>query len=59
MKNNSSLLGDYLKQELDVNERIIYQNDDFVVLTPFWAVWPFETMIVPKKQCKNITMISD
>ena len=58
-KYNSSLLGDYLKQELEVNERIIYQNDAFVVLTPFWAVWPFETMIVPKKQCKNITKISE
>ena len=58
-KYNSSLLGDYLKQELDVNERIIYKNDDFVVLTPFWAVWPFETMIVPKKQCENITKISE
>ena len=57
-KNNSNLLGDYLKQELQANERIIYQNDAFVVLTPFWAVWPFETMIVPKKQCENITMIS-
>ena len=58
-KYNSSLLGDYLKQELEVNERIIYQNDDFVVLTPFWAVWPFEIMIVPKKQCENITKISE
>jgi len=58
-KYNSSLLGDYLKQELEANERIIYQNDAFVVLTPFWAVWPFETMIVPKKQCENITMISE
>ena len=58
-KNNSSLLGDYLQQELEANERIIYQNDDFVVLTPFWAVWPFETMIVPKKQFTNITMISE
>ena len=57
-KNKSNLLGDYLKQELQANERIIYQNDAFVVLTPFWAVWPFETMIVPKKQCENITMIS-
>jgi UDPglucose--hexose-1-phosphate uridylyltransferase len=54
-KNNSSLLGDYLKQELEANERTIYQNDDFVVLTPFWAVWPFETMIVPKNQFANIT----
>ena len=58
-KNNSSLLGDYLKQELEANERIIYQNNDFVVLTPFWAVWPFETMIVPKKQFANITKISE
>jgi UDPglucose--hexose-1-phosphate uridylyltransferase len=58
-KNKSSLLGDYLKQELQTNERIIYQNDDFVVLTPFWAVWPFETMIVPKQQHTNITTISE
>ena len=58
-KNNSSLLGDYLKQELEANERTIYQNDDFVVLTPFWAVWPFETMIVPKNQFANITKISE
>lgn len=58
-KNKSSLLGDYLKQELEVDERIIYQNDHFVVLTPFWAVWPFETMIVPKKQYSNIAKISE
>ena len=57
-ENNTSLLGDYLEQELEANERIIYQNDDFVVLTPFWAVWPFETMIIPKKQYINITKIS-
>ena len=57
-KNKSSLLGDYLKQELETNERIIYQNDDFVVLIPFWAIWPFETMIVPKQQHANITKIS-
>ncbi|WP_242117779.1 UDP-glucose--hexose-1-phosphate uridylyltransferase [Aestuariivivens sediminicola] len=53
-KNNSSLLGDYLEQELALEERIIFQNDAFVVLIPFWAVWPFETMIVPKKHQSNI-----
>ena len=58
-KNKSSLLGDYLKQELETNERMIYQNDDFVVLTPFWALWPFETMIIPKQQHANITTISE
>lgn len=53
-KKKSSLLGDYLAQELEKNERIIFQNDSFVVLVPFWAIWPFETMIVPKKHQKNI-----
>ena len=57
-KNGRSLLEDYLEQELQVNERIVYQNDDFVVLVPFWSVWPFETMIVPKKKCSNITEIT-
>ena len=54
-----SLLGDYLTQELDKNERIIFQNDSFVVLVPFWAVWPFETMIVPKKHMSNILELSE
>lgn len=53
-KHNNSLLGSYIDQELEVNERIIFQNDDFVVLVPFWAIWPFETMIVPKKHKQNI-----
>ena len=58
-KNNSSLLADYLAQELEAKERIIFENDDFVVLTPFWAVWPFEVMIAPKKAKKNILELSD
>ena len=53
-KNNTSLLGDYLALELERQERIIFENDGFVVLVPFWAVWPFEAMIVPKKQQANI-----
>ncbi|AQS94788.1 galactose-1-phosphate uridylyltransferase [Polaribacter sp. BM10] len=56
---NSNLLEDYLKQELDANERIIFQNKDFVVLTPFWAIWPFEVMIAPKKAQENITKMTD
>ncbi|SDS49555.1 UDP-glucose--hexose-1-phosphate uridylyltransferase [Winogradskyella sediminis] len=58
-KNQTSLLGDYLEQELEVKERIIFENEHFVVLTPFWAVWPFETMIVPKRSQKNITELSE
>lgn len=53
-KSKSSLLGDYLAQELEKKERIIYENDAFVVLVPFWAVWPFEAMIVPKKHRRHL-----
>lgn len=58
-RTNSSLLGDYLEQELKLKERIIYENESFVVLVPFWAIWPFETMIVPKTHYTNITEISN
>lgn len=58
-KKNSSLLGDYLAQELVLNKRIIFENDAFVVLIPFWAVWPFEAMIVPKAHKPTILELSD
>ena len=58
-ENKSSLLEDYLNQELEAGERIIFENDAFVVLTPFWAIWPFEVMIAPKKTQKNIIEMSD
>ncbi len=58
LKNNSSLLGDYLKQELVNRERIVYENDSFVLLVPFWAVWPFETMIIPRDHSANISSLN-
>lgn len=58
-KNKRSLLGDYLEQELELKERIIFQNKHFLVLIPFWAVWPFEAMIVPKKQKQSILDLSE
>lgn len=56
---NSSLLGDYLAQELKLQERIIFENDAFVVLISFWAVWPFEAIIVPKKWQPNISSMDE
>ncbi|TBN06631.1 UDP-glucose--hexose-1-phosphate uridylyltransferase [Hyunsoonleella flava] len=58
-KNKSSLLGDYLAQELEKQERVIFENDKFVVLVPFWAVWPFETMIAPKRHISSISDMTD
>ncbi len=47
-KHGRNLLVDYLAQELKAEERILYQNANFVVLVPYWAIWPFETMVLPK-----------
>ena len=44
------LLLDYLAQELEHGERVVLGNDDFCVLAPFWAIWPFETMILPRRR---------
>jgi UDPglucose--hexose-1-phosphate uridylyltransferase len=42
------LLCDYLALELERGERVVCQNDHFVALVPFWAVWPFETLVLPR-----------
>ena len=47
--NGSCLLCDYFSLERQQNERIILENEHFATLVPFWAVWPFETMILPKR----------
>ena len=57
-KKGESLLGKYLEQELGVQERIVLENDTFVALVPYWAVWPFETMIVPKRHITSILELS-
>ncbi len=44
------LLVDYLAQELRLGERIVAENAHFVTLAPFWAIWPFETMILPRRR---------
>lgn len=45
----SCLLCDYLNLELRNRERIVCENDCFVALVPFWAVWPFETLVLSKR----------
>ena len=45
-KNKRTLLQDYLAEEQRLGERIIFSNDHFTVLVPFWAIWPFETLVI-------------
>ena len=54
IKNNNSLLKDYVEEELKLQKRIVIENKHFVVLVPFWATWPYETMIISKRHFGNI-----
>lgn len=53
------LLVDYVEKELRSGERILEANDDWVVLVPFWAFWPFETMILPKRHIQRINQLTE
>ncbi len=57
-KNDSVLLLDYLHEELEKKERIVLENNSFVCLVPYWAVWPFETMILPLRHIQNIAKLT-
>lgn len=52
--NKRSLLKDYLDAELINKERLVLENDHFAVLVPFWAIWPYETMIISKRHFGTI-----
>ena len=43
------LLGAYLEAELRLGERVVAGNDTWVTLVPFWAVWPFEVLLLPRR----------
>lgn len=53
------LLVDYLGKELEGGERIIVQNEHWVSLVPYWAYWPFETMILPRRHVQRLTDLND
>jgi UDPglucose--hexose-1-phosphate uridylyltransferase len=48
------LLGDYLEQELRTKDRLVCTNDEWVALVPFWAVWPFETIVLPRRRASDL-----
>lgn len=57
-KSGSCLLCTYLERELTEDQRILFTNASFVALVPFWAVWPFETMILPRRHSSSIALLS-
>lgn len=56
---DSCLLCDYLVQEGECGERLLDQNDFFTVVVPFWAVWPFETLVISKRHVDCLPNLSN
>ena len=52
------LLLDYLKLELEREERIIIADEHWVVAVPWWATWPFETMLLPRRHVGHLPDLS-
>ncbi len=53
-----SLLLDYAEQETG-GPRDLGSDDEWLVVVPFWAVWPFETLIIPRRPVSRLPDLDD
>jgi UDPglucose--hexose-1-phosphate uridylyltransferase len=53
-----TLLADVLDQELRAGERVVFQNESWAWIVPFWAVWPFEVLLLPKFAASRLVDLS-
>jgi UDPglucose--hexose-1-phosphate uridylyltransferase len=52
------MLADYVALELKQEERIVCQNEAFVAVVPYWAVWPFETLVLAREPLRELPEFS-
>jgi UDPglucose--hexose-1-phosphate uridylyltransferase len=50
----SPLLLDYARLEAERGIRVVHQNDHWLAVVPFWAVWPFETLLLPRRRVPRL-----
>jgi UDPglucose--hexose-1-phosphate uridylyltransferase len=53
------LLCEYARLESADRARVIEENESFLAVVPFWAVWPFETMVIAKRHVTGIDRLAD
>lgn len=58
-EHGSNLLEDYVKREVDSGERTVCLNDDWIVVVPYWAAWPFETLLLPRFSVSRMTELNE
>ena len=56
-RHGRTLLSDYLRSELEREERTVCLNEHFVALVPFWAVWPFETLVISREPVPHLAAL--
>jgi UDPglucose--hexose-1-phosphate uridylyltransferase len=52
--NGRSLIADYVAAEVDAQERVVCGNDTWIAVVPFWAKWPFETLVAPLRHVPSM-----
>jgi UDPglucose--hexose-1-phosphate uridylyltransferase len=52
------LLLDYADLESEHDQRIVVQNDHWMVVVPYWATWPFETLLLPRRHIPRLPDLS-
>lgn len=57
-KHSTNLLQDYVAREIDNKERTVVVNDDWLVVVPYWAAWPFETLLLPRFSVQRMTELT-
>ncbi|NDJ61918.1 MAG: UDP-glucose--hexose-1-phosphate uridylyltransferase [Chloroflexi bacterium] len=55
----SALLVDYARIEAERGERVVVANDQWLAVVPFWAVWPFETLLLPRAAVRHLPDLDD
>jgi UDPglucose--hexose-1-phosphate uridylyltransferase len=54
-QHGSPLLLDYVQREHALGIRLVHETEHFVAVVPFWAIWPFETLIVPRERIARLS----
>lgn len=53
-RHGAPLLEQVAQEELKQGARVVEENESWVWVVPFWAVWPFETLLLPKRPVSRL-----
>lgn len=58
-QHGSSLLVDYAAVEAERETRVVVENDHWLAVVPYWAIWPFETLLMPRAHVLRLPDLTD